>query len=218
MERGRWRVSGCAAVLCCVGATSCTTGHPQARATASVPPPTSAVSTPTTSVSWPTVVVAKPYSYSNPAVGPKLAFGIAIPATDIGSRSDEVGGVIYGLADQGDLASVNYPAITHDSGHTWSIDGPIFHIAAADGAAAVSTIASVSATTAYSWGGGGHYIRFTTDGGRQWWGAFFEDSVDRVSFGNGSITATLYSEGSNEPTYVSGDGGRNWRLQSQKPS
>ncbi|HET6915949.1 MAG TPA: hypothetical protein VFH56_07640 [Acidimicrobiales bacterium] len=118
-----------------------------------------------------------------------------------------MGGVTYGLADQGDLTSVNYPAISYDGGRRWAIDGPIFYIAAADGVSAVNTIAALSPTTAYAWGSG-NFIRWTTNGGRQWWGAFFSNSLEKVSFGD----ATIYPAGPAGPTYTSNDGGRTWTL------
>lgn len=122
-----------------------------------------------------------------------------------------MGGVTYGLADQGDLLSVHYPAISYDGGRTWAIDGPIFYIAAADGTAAVNTIAAVSATTAYAWGSG-NFIRWTTNGGRQWWGAFLPGGVDRVAIGNGTVAVTIHADGTNEPSYLLGDDSRSWKL------
>lgn len=184
------------------------------RLTGPPPPttPTSVATSPTTVSSWPSVVTATPYSYNNPGVGPQLAFGTAIPSSDIGEQSRDVGGVTYGLADQGSLSSDNYPAISHDGGRSWTIDGPIFHIAAADEALSVSTITAVSATTAYAWGDG-NYLRLTTDGGRQWWGAFFLTSVDKAYENNGTLTVVLYTGNASEPTYISNDDGRTWRLQ-----
>lgn len=213
-----WSVRGGTAALCCVGLVSCTSAHHQATERASVPPtslqsPPSRQSPLTTTPSWPTVVTATPYSYDNPAVGPQLSFGTAIPTSDIGARSNQVGNVTYALADQGDLLSVTYPAISHDAGRTWAIDGPILHITAANGAYAVGTITALSATAAYAWGGGGNFVRSTTDGGQHWWGALFDDSVDRASDRNGVLTAVIYTQNGNDPTYSSTDGGRTWRLQ-----
>jgi hypothetical protein len=208
-----WRtVCRFAAALCCTGLASCASVHHQESAPPSTAP-TTVTSPPTAGAAPPAVVVARPYSFNEPEVGPQLPFGAAIPASDIGEQSAEVGGVTYGLANQGVLGSVSYPAISHDGGHTWAIDGPIFYIAAADGSAAVSTITAVSATMAYAWGATGNLVRITTDGGHQWSSASFYNGVVQASYNNGVFTAIIYSENTNKPTYISGDGGRTWQLQ-----
>ena len=107
------------------------------------------------------------------------------------------------------MLSVVYPAISTDGGRTWSVDGPCFYYAAAQGANVVSTIEARAPNWAYAWGYGGCCVKSTRDGGAHWFAADFPSSVVRVAAKGDSLFVKLYRAASR---YVSHDYGLTWRL------
>ena len=163
-----------------------------------------------------------PPTSSRAQVGPDLAWGTTVPSADVPTRSRLVGNVMYGLTggerSQG-LASLAYPTLSRDAGRTWVIDGPVFWIAAADGAEATSVIQAASPEISYAWGDGS-YLRSTTDGGRHWWQTIFPTgSIFTVRYGTETLTVVTYgTNGKNGVTYTSTDSGQTWKLQPPTPN
>jgi BNR/Asp-box repeat len=137
--------------------------------------------------------------------------GTPLSSSEIGARSASVRGLVYGLANRGDLFGVAYPAISRNNGRTWQVDGPCFYFAAAQGASVVDRIDSTSTQDAYAWGQNSLFVRATQDAGRHWWRANFPVPTHRVANHDGTLTATLDSQ-ADRVTYTSTDGGRTWQL------
>jgi hypothetical protein len=115
-----------------------------------------------------------------PAVYEMLAPGTAVPASEVfqetlksGQQGSPVNGDAYGLAS---VQSQTYPVITTNGGQSWSIDGPIFHIDAADAPAVVDQIGNALTETVFVWGDSGHVV-VSTDGGEHWWSSYFDAAL-----------------------------------------
>ena len=150
--------------------------------------------------------------------------GLTIPTLAVGTPVDPSGlGVrtfvssTHGFALWMDLQH-SYPAGTTDGGRTWRIDGPVFHVDAAQGPLAVTEMGAMQPDTAFSWGPGAPVVYTTSDGGAHWWSAFLGDGALALA-GNvtGELTAVVASDYAIDGTYrtevyQSSDGGHHWTL------
>jgi hypothetical protein len=118
------------------------------------------------------------------------------------------------------VRNVTYPAATVNGGRTWKIDGPPFHLPAAQGPLVV-TQAGAYNKTYFAWGGpgGGNFADVSPDAGRHWWAASLGGFVlSVVATFNGHLVASIQNPvgpkgaQSSNWVYVSKDGGRHWRL------
>jgi hypothetical protein len=141
-------------------------------------------------------------------------FGAAIPGSDLaGTRVFANTQVGFGLtADHGQT----FPARTTNGGKTWTIDGPQFHVDAADGAEGVSFVGIVSANEEFAYGAS--VVDVSTNAGHTWWETFLGENVTAVVPGRQGLVAFVQQSTSNRQLnpivtwqYVSDDGGRHWR-------
>jgi hypothetical protein len=118
------------------------------------------------------------------------------------------------------VKNVTYPAATVNRGRTWKIEGPPFHLPAAQ-APLVVTQVGAHQSTYFAWGGpqGGMVADVSPDAGKHWWGASLGGIVlSVVATFNGHLVASIQNPvGANggqasNLVYVSKDGGRHWRL------
>jgi photosystem II stability/assembly factor-like uncharacterized protein len=141
--------------------------------------------------------------------------GAPVPAGGTVTRSREIDNVEFGLTgaeSPNPLVALTYPVVSRDGGRTWAIDGPVFHVDAADGAEAMTFIQAISPDTVFAWGDGS-YLRSTTDAGQHWWRSVF--------YGTGGICTVQYTAGTltygpnctNGVRYLSADAGRTWHVQ-----
>ena len=105
----------------------------------------------------------------------------------------------------------DYPAATVDGGRTWRVDGPHFHVAAANAPAVVTQVGAGGRSTYFAYGGpgGGNSVVVSTDRGRHWWRAFLAGPVPAVVYSGGELVAFTNLPGPG--AYVSKDGGKHWR-------
>jgi hypothetical protein len=132
----------------------------------------------------------------------------------------------FALATTGLGGGTTYPAVTVNAGRTWRIDGPHFHISAADAPDIVTQVGAAAPATYYAYGGpeGAESVVVTSDGGRQWWRAYLPGVPEAVVYGpvgtSGARGLLAFVEaGPGEIwEYASTDGGRRWsRLSRQGP-
>ena len=112
-----------------------------------------------------------------------------------------------------DVRQAQYPARTTDGGRTWRIDGPQFHVNAADAPEAVTAVGVAGPRRLFAYGS--QVVDATTDAGHTWWEAFFQDLVVAVVPGPRGLVAYVQHESGNRAVtwqYVSRDGGRHWRF------
>jgi hypothetical protein len=140
-------------------------------------------------------------------------FGAAIPGSDLaGTRVFTDMQVGFGLTgDDGQT----FPARTIDGGKTWTIDGPQFHVDAADGAEGVSFVGIVSPNEEFAYGAS--VVDVSTNAGHTWWEAFLGENVTAVVPGRQGLVAFVQQSTSSKHLnpivtwqYVSTDGGRHW--------
>lgn len=144
--------------------------------------------------------------------------GTVIAARDVDSRAFTDGEHGFGLAN---LDNETYPAASSDGGMTWRIDGPVFHIDAADGVSGVGYTGAANARTYFAYGSSVVFV--TTDAGRHWWGAYLGELVLSVVAQNGQLIAVVQQQASPDTesstavtwVYASTDGGRVWRYNDQ---
>jgi hypothetical protein len=119
---------------------------------------------------------------------------------------------------------VTYPAATVSGGRTWRVNGPALHLPAAQAPLVVTQVGAASSRKYFAWGGpeGGQAVDVTSDGGKHWWGAILGDAVLAVVAGqDGRLIAFAQafapSSSSRALTwvYISRDGGRHWRYNTQ---
>lgn len=124
--------------------------------------------------------------------------GTVVPSRDLDTRSflDRLHGYALAFIDNG-----QYPARTVNGGKTWRVDGPVFHMNAAQGGGGVGQMGVpsheagvASDNTAYAWGGAtpDRVVVVTTDGGKRWWGALFPGLVLFVGNTDGHLVANVY--------------------------
>lgn len=120
----------------------------------------------------------------------------------------------FALANDG---QAQYPVRTTDGGRTWRIDGPQFHIDAADGPEGVGYVGAAGPRTFFAYGSS--VADVTTNAGRTWWETFLGEQVMAVVPGMGphELVAYVQQSVSNNHAnpaltwqYVSRDGGRHW--------
>jgi hypothetical protein len=121
----------------------------------------------------------------------------------------------FGLAN---LANgETFPARTMDGVTRWQINGPVFHVPAADGAGGVSYTGRAGPRTYFAYGSS--VIDVTTDGGESWWQTFLGELVLSVVAHHQALVAVVQQQASATSeslrsvtwVYVSRDGGRHWR-------
>ncbi len=177
---------------------------------------------------FPKTIVATPDPATDPGGG--LAWlppGTTVPSRDIRSRVDLGAGVDAGLADQGTLFGFAYPALSRDGGRSWSVDGPQFYHAGADGPGTTTQLVSLANATLIAWGQTGNLVKTSGDLGRHWVQALFPGGVLSLRVvGNGIIvraTGDALPPGSDTAPlatwiYRSTDGGQRWhRRQAANP-
>jgi hypothetical protein len=143
--------------------------------------------------------------------------GTQVRSRDLGVRAFVNGKRGFALA--GLRNGETYPAATVDGGRKWRIDGPVFHIPAANAAATVTQAGAAWPDTYFAFGFGS-VVDVTTDGGVHWWVAGLGDDVLAVVPGiapHHLIAVVQNFLGSNTTkvarlVYVSPDGGRHWHL------
>jgi hypothetical protein len=148
--------------------------------------------------------------------------GTVVPRTDVFATASASQMVLFGLAELPLVPGATYPVISTDSGGSWRVDGPRFHINAADGPDQTGSIGVLGPDGAYAWGEGGNVVKVTTDGGMQWWETGFSYGVKSVNLTDKTLSViALGNQTSNglceDFRYVSNDAGRTWSLEGRLP-
>lgn len=139
--------------------------------------------------------------------------GSTVPARDIfGARIFPTATEGFALAGAG---QAQYPALTTDGGRTWRIDGPQFHVDAADGPEAVTAVGAATSRTLYAYGSSA--VDASRDRGTTWWQTLFDGLVVAVVPNAQShlvayVQQSTTAHGAQTLQYVSRDGGRHWTL------
>jgi photosystem II stability/assembly factor-like uncharacterized protein len=141
--------------------------------------------------------------------------GTPVPPADLGVRVFVDANRGFSLADLRN--GETYPAQTVDGGRTWRIDGPVFHVPAANGAAVVTQAGAAPPDTYFAFGGGS-VVDVTTDAGRHWWIAPLGEDILGVVPGTSPqhLIAVVHDSGGTSTSklttvvYLSPDGGRHW--------
>ena len=121
-----------------------------------------------------------------------------------------------GFALATDRAGTTYPAATVNGGKTWRIDGPHFHVAAANAPNVVTQVGAAGPATYFAYGGpgGGNSACVTTDGGKHWWRAYLPGTPVAIVYSHVTSPAELVALAQYGPAqfwaYVSSDGGHHW--------
>ncbi len=144
-------------------------------------------------------------------------YQMQVPGTEVSSADlsldqgqeaflDEQNG--YALAE---LNSQTYPVATVDGGTTWRIDGPIFHVDAADGPNVVNEIAAAMPSTVLVWGQySGNVVNVSTDSGKTWWAANLGPGVLSMGAFGSQLWAVVLDQSTR--IFTSVDGGRAWSI------
>lgn len=177
--------------------------------TATRPSPTGTAATRTSAMKPRRLLVARrlrPRPYA-------AAVGTPVAGSHLGTRVFASATVGFSMAG---VSSAQYPVRTLDGGRIWRVDGPQFHVDAADGPEAVGHVGLVDARTYYAWGSS--VVDVTTNGGRTWWETFMGELVVAVTPGpENNLLAYVQNQVGNNSShvvtrqYVSDDGGRHWR-------
>jgi hypothetical protein len=125
----------------------------------------------------------------------------------------------FGLANS--TNGETFPAGTADGGKTWRIDGPVFHVPAANGPAGVGYTGVANGRTYFAYGSSA--VDVTTDGGKSWWQTMLGELVLAVVAQHGHLIAVVQQQAASNGesleavtwVYVSRDGGRHWRYDDQ---
>lgn len=116
----------------------------------------------------------------------------------------------------GNDGGAQYPVRSVDGGRSWRIDGPQFHIDAADGAEGVGFVGVASASTLYAYGSSA--VDVSTNAGRTWRETFLGELVVAV-VPQSSKTLVAYVQQQRSSNnidravtwqYVTRDGGHHW--------
>lgn len=165
-----------------------------------------------TAFSYPTTVTARPLRARQGVVNVRR--GTVVPLKDLTTRAFVNRDRGFALANLPN--GETYPAATGDGGRKWRIDGPVFHIPAANGAAVVALAGAAPPRTYFAFGGGS-VVDLTTDGGTHWWVALLGEDVIAVVPGPGprqlvAVAQNQSPNGSKVATVVYGstDGGLHW--------
>lgn len=76
----------------------------------------------------------------------------------------------FAIADLPQASDGTYPLATTDGGKTWRTDGPVLHVPAAQGAAAVEQAGVAASRIYFAWCPAcNNLIDITPDAGRHWW-------------------------------------------------
>jgi hypothetical protein len=140
--------------------------------------------------------------------------GTVIPGREVGARAFAESRHGFGLANI--TNGETFPAATTNGGRTWRIDGPAFHVPAANGPAGVSYTGVASRRTYFAYGSS--VVDVTTDGGTSWWQTFLGEFVLVVLARHGHLIAVVQQQAASNTqslkavdwVYVSRDGGRHW--------
>lgn len=140
--------------------------------------------------------------------------GSAVKSSQLTIRSYVNANDGFALAGVG---QAQYPASTTDGGKTWRIDGPHFHVDAANAPDVVTRNGVVGPSTYFAYGGGGSSVVVSSDAGRHWWRAYFSGTPLTVepSYASGkgpALVAIVETNPGKFQAYVTTDGGRNWHL------
>lgn len=161
-----------------------------------------------TSAVLPPVVMARPF-YGDRMGSPFLPRGTVVPSKDLGERVFVDAKRGFALAN---MPQKTYPAATTNGGKVWHIDGPLFHVAAAQAPLAVTVVGAVPPDTYFAYGGG-DVIDISTDGGAHWWIAWLTAlAVAPGQQPHELFAVALRSVNGNLRVYRSTDGGRRWYL------
>jgi len=158
-----------------------------------------------------------PQSTQSSFIPNPLPIGTLVPKTAVAVTAVDNHRLRFGLATYPTPPDTTYPAISTDGGSSWRIDGPLFHVAAAQGASVITNVGPLGARGAYFWGRGGNVVWVTTDGGSHWWSTGFSYGVDTVTATHGVLRAAALGDqvksGEFETfLYVSKDSGRTWKF------
>ena len=136
-------------------------------------------------------------------------------------------GLIAGLGDRGTLFGACYPVLSRDEGGQWTVDGPQFSNATADGGANTSHLTVTSDGTLAAWGHDGNTVKITRDNGAHWFAAEWSAGVDTLTtLGRRLVVRALGDQvplgdqGGRFATwrYVSTDDGRTWQRRDRLPN
>lgn len=179
------------------------------------------------------MAVAGAASAAAPASSPPATVsGTALPSSDSGSAYAHRGRLVQGsqlgirsfvnARDGFSLASVGgaqYPASTTDGGRTWRVDGPHFHVNAANAPDVVTRtgVAGRSTYFAYAGPGGGQSVVVSRDAGRHWWRTYMPGvplTVEPSAAGGRqpALVAIVETNPGEFVAYLTTDGGRHWHI------
>jgi hypothetical protein len=149
------------------------------------------------------------------------AVGTAAARHDVTASVSDTSNVKFGLVTFPSTTQT-YPVISTDGGTTWTVDGPLFHVDALQGASVVASSGALRPHGAYFWGRGGNVIWTTYDEGAHWWTTSFGAGVDYLSSRNGTIEAVVFGAQVRATAlqrflYVSTNSGRTWKVRRQLP-
>lgn len=140
--------------------------------------------------------------------------GRPVRSTQLGARAFVDARHGFALAGTG---GAQYPASTTNGGATWRIDGPHFHVNAADAPDVVTRIGVAGNSTyfAYAGPGGGQSVVVSTDRGVHWWRAYMPGVPLAVEPTGGGKRPALVAIVEIAPgkfaAYMTSDGGHHWK-------
>jgi hypothetical protein len=145
----------------------------------------------------------------------------------VGARVTLGHGPIAGLANRGTVFGACYPVLSRDGGVQWTVDGPQFSSATANGGTNTSRLTVTSDGTLAAWGHGGNTVKITRDVGTRWIAAEWLMGVDSLtSEGQRLVVRAL---GKQVPladqavrfatwSYTSTDDGQTWQRGNRLPN
>ncbi|HZU39670.1 MAG TPA: hypothetical protein VE992_01390, partial [Solirubrobacteraceae bacterium] len=155
----------------------------------------------------PLTVHGAPLASSDTA--PYLTRGTKVRASRLGVRTFVNARDGFALADVG---QAQYPANTTDGGRTWRIDGPHFHVNAANAPNVVTGTGAARSRVyfAYAGPGGGQSVCTSTDGGKHWWRTYFHGEPVSLAYSGGRFITVVEVGAGRFAGYRSSDGGHTW--------